>query len=29
MFEPLFDLDLAESVLLAVAKEAPTDDEAF
>ena len=28
-FEPLFDLDVAESVLMAVAKEAPQDDESF
>ena len=28
-FEPLFDLEVAESVLMAVAKEAPADDEAF
>jgi hypothetical protein len=29
VFEPLFDLDLAESVLRAVAKEAPADEESF
>jgi hypothetical protein len=28
-FEPLFDLEVAESVLMAVAKEAPEDYEAF
>ena len=28
-FAPLFDLDLAESVLMAVAQEAPADDESF
>ena len=28
-FEPLFDLEVAESVVMAVAKEAPEDDEAF
>jgi hypothetical protein len=28
-FAPLFDLDVAESVLMEVAKEAPQDDEAF
>jgi hypothetical protein len=28
-FEPLFDLDLAERVLMAVAQEAPADDESF
>jgi hypothetical protein len=28
-FEPLFDLDVAESVLMEVAKEAPQDDEDF
>jgi hypothetical protein len=29
LFEPLFDLDLAESVLMEVAKEAPEDYEGF
>src|SRR6266850_6008000 len=29
LFEQLFDLDLAESMLMAVAQEAPEDDEAF